>query len=125
MITTASKRAAHGARMLDLARPGWHRQIDLTTLDLSVVDGCVLGQLYSHYNLGRAMLGISPSRAVEYGFFVRTRLRSYKALTRAWRREICTRLADDPKFRGPSVTHSWVDEIADFEPAREREPELV
>lgn len=119
MIPTASKRAAHGARMLDYAWPGWHREIDLGSLDLIDCHDCALGQLYGSFDSARYHLGLDQTAAIAYGFYLDTWFRSYRALTRAWTREIQMRMVLDvvnarPHVNGPGHTGAVHDELADF-----------
>lgn len=37
------------ARLLDVARPGWFRELDLDDLNMDSMDDCVLGQLYADF----------------------------------------------------------------------------
>ena len=46
---TINERVTRGAVILDAKKPGWEREIDLASLELSDSCHCILGQLYGHY----------------------------------------------------------------------------
>ena len=62
MSESITERVERGIALLDTHRPGWHRDINLTALDITSVRCCVLGQLYGYYYKGTEELGFS-SRA--------------------------------------------------------------
>ncbi len=47
-----------GIDLLDAAVPDWRERICLDTFDLSVMDRCILGQIFGDYNTGKLELGI-------------------------------------------------------------------
>lgn len=55
-ITAAKKYAERGAALLDKYNDGWRDRIALTSLDISSVVECALGQAYGHFNDGIAQL---------------------------------------------------------------------
>jgi hypothetical protein len=65
---TAEQAVQNGAAWLDLTYPGWYRNIDLSILDVSRCNVCVLGQVYTGHIpdgernavLAQAMLTMSP-----------------------------------------------------------------
>lgn len=54
-----SSRVQAGAAKLDEVRPGWAEAIDPGVLDLGMMEDCILGQLYGHYEDGCDALGIA------------------------------------------------------------------
>jgi hypothetical protein len=84
-----------GAEYLDGVRPGWEREIDLDTLDVSLADLCVLGQLYLSFKNAVITLDFSVDELVSCGFVVvgtwpvRDR---YRQLNIAWAELIRERL---------------------------------
>lgn len=93
--------AAAGATVLDIVRPGWFRDIDLFTLDLSEPDFCILGQLWG-WEEGTRQTDCHYEREKQnaLGFDIPNRLyRSnfghdlmFELLTRAWKDEVNQRL---------------------------------
>ena len=66
-------RVRNGAAVLDLTKPNWREDINLTTLDLNNEHRCVLGQTYGSYTTGAKVLGFQPygdteNTAVDWGF---------------------------------------------------------
>jgi|SRR5687767_5337109 len=65
---TAEQAVQNGAAWLDLTYPGWYRSIDLSILDVSRCNVCVLGQVYTGHIpaeerngvLAQAMVTMSP-----------------------------------------------------------------
>lgn len=55
-MTTIIERVERGARLLDLMRPGWAREIALDRLAMESCDECILGQLYGDYLSGLEVL---------------------------------------------------------------------
>lgn len=49
-------RVRRGAKLLDKARPGWEKDINLQKLQLSNTAQCMLGQLYGDYTEGKGLL---------------------------------------------------------------------
>lgn len=95
-------RAKAGATLLDIVRPGWADEIDLSQLDLASCEGCVLGQLYGRYENGAAHLfamednGPRADTAARAGFVSwgpSEKTADYSRLTAAWRRQIEKRQA--------------------------------
>jgi len=104
-------RAAKGAALLDPRHPHWRDEISILTLDLSNVDCCVLGQLYtpsdrdvSAFERGWRDLGLNLLTAVQSGFILsgseiearyhegaRSGDEIYSPLTGAWTRLILGR----------------------------------
>ena len=118
--TTHADRAAHGARMLDLAVPGWHWDIDSRTLDISRVDECVLGQLYDDYGVGLSRLGIEGTGDL-YGFYADLPWSQWR-LTRAWKKEVNARCAADAETFDDEFSdaelYGILDEAQHFQEAR-------
>jgi hypothetical protein len=46
------ERINKGAALLDRKCPNWHEEIDLSRLDLSCTENCILGQLYGGFTTG-------------------------------------------------------------------------
>lgn len=51
-IEYARERVKQGAAYLDEIDPGWHRDVDPETLELSSGGSCILGQLHGDFRLG-------------------------------------------------------------------------
>lgn len=124
-MITAAEAVAQGAQLLDEKKPGWWRIINLDTLDLTLCDACVCGQLaratydrvklaqimsdpnqkfynqsYSTYwNFVREDLGLRND--VDHGFSVSwdddedDELAAWQALDEEWRKVIRARLEAD------------------------------
>ena len=81
----------HGMTLLDRVRPGWDAEIDLTRLDISCPNDCLLGQLYGSFAQGMRRLSVPAS---VYGFHAppySNRAESLALLTEAWREAIGNR----------------------------------
>lgn len=61
-----------GAALLDEGLPGWRDRVDVHTLNMRSPSHCVLGQLYSSFWDGRAVLGLGYHAAIEHGFNAET-----------------------------------------------------
>lgn len=92
-------RVSKGMALLDRARPGWYRNINLNRLNISDGRACALGQVYGGYTEGSFRLGLDHRSVREHGFQISmTTLplvgweREYAALTEEWKRQIETRL---------------------------------
>lgn len=93
--------AETGAALLDRRFPDWAEQIDLDSLEMSVSETCILGQLYGSYWQGLAALTMTtPGFAdpIDYGFILPVYLDNnengdqyWEQLDRAWRDEIANR----------------------------------
>ena len=98
-VATHAKRVVAGAALLDAEwGRGWHTEIDLDQLDMSIGNrssnvpegddqcGCILMQLYGGYTDGKLELGIGGPEAEELGFeAMEVPLDSeYNALGDAW-----------------------------------------
>lgn len=81
---------AKGAAYLDrLFGPVWRIYIDLTRLDMSVSDQCILGQLFGDANRATKLLGLGECSKrgtlnYEMGFAHCTDTMDSKQLTAAW-----------------------------------------
>jgi hypothetical protein len=99
-----------GAKLLDLAIPGWWDNVNLTTFDMSDADFCVLGQnagqvgLPGYAHLVRWLADVDPMDPFpcgfvdDYGFEANVGdaeavAPAYEALTEKWRNEIENRKA--------------------------------
>lgn len=115
-----------GAPLLDAREPGWHRRIDVSTLDLGDFARCVLGQLFplppgavpspsdNGYVRGCLALGLDYGpwgRAAELGFcFILTHGRAtYYRLGRAAR---VAQVARDGLAQLPILRAAWAEAIA-------------
>ncbi len=47
---------------------GWHKAIELESLDLANCEACILGQLYGWVSDGEKQLGLEGDRSIELGF---------------------------------------------------------
>ena len=77
------KTVARGVALLDERLPGWDEEIDVDNLKLSDSCGCVLGQLFGHYDKGRRVLGLSDDDAKHLGFYKYGATR-WERLSGAW-----------------------------------------
>lgn len=94
----AAKAARRGARLLDQREPGWHQAVNLTQLDISDGNACVLGQVFepqtewqqlaygSGYNRGMYLLGLEYGGSCRHGFAAYRC--SYGQLEEAWTAEV-------------------------------------
>lgn len=97
-----------GMALLDEKAPGWERRIDLDHLHLGDCMTCVLGYVFGSFHAGLGTLRTEIYRrevwrpAEDFGFNVSNGSPGrYGALTRAWKRAIRARLADQAR---PSTT---------------------
>lgn len=112
-VKAAKVRVSAGAALFDEFRPGWRERIALTSLDISSVVECALGQEYGDYSTGLDELrqavrdaGRHPgySFAEDNGFMngydsVTGEDVTYEALASAWREEIFGRpMTTEEKF---------------------------
>lgn len=93
----AKTRAAIGAKLLDVLKPGWAQRIDLDRLDLADCSACVLGQLFGDFGVGAERLfTMRPdtfNAAKECGFDKDGFAESWSSLNVSWRNEITKRQA--------------------------------
>lgn len=67
--TSLASRVRAGVALLDEKQPGWHERVNLDTLDLDVGARCVVGQVFDHYGVGLAQLGLARSEdEFDFGF---------------------------------------------------------
>jgi len=98
-----------GARLMDIFRPGWYREIERQHFDMALGWDCILGQLYKRqawgcqgvlngYEYFMNAYGRSMNWATKYGFMIplgtptRDCEEEYKYLTALWLNEIHDRL---------------------------------
>ena len=81
MSNYASKVAA-GIKLLDEKKPGWRSLVDVESLRLENCDVCVLGQVFGHYDTGKAKLGIDNYESKALGFNTDY---SFSELNEAWK----------------------------------------
>lgn len=55
-MNTVADRVKAGAILLDGIKPGWFKNIDVFSLDLSTCEDCILGQLFGDYDGFREVL---------------------------------------------------------------------
>lgn len=101
-ISKFSGRSHDGASLLDKRMPHWHRRINAERLDIGNCQNCVLGQLFSRYDIGLQRLNITNQEAVTLGVYAgvrqrRKRKNRYVSLTSEWRARIAERLEADKK----------------------------
>lgn len=103
------ERVQRGAAYLDEVDPGWHRRVDVETLELGDGQQCVLGQLHGEFRLGLGRshlltLSSAPRTSlspVAYGFKCvngvsdEWQARDYDLLTAAWRSAVRQRQQAD------------------------------
>lgn len=101
-LKAARKVVAKGAALFDEYRAGWRERISMTSLDISSVIECALGQEFGHYDKGLDELrqlvrenggtigySFSQSHGFDSGWDDDTNTEiSHEALTVAWREEI-------------------------------------
>ena len=109
MGTTYSQEVKNGMTFLDSARPGWHRRIDLTRLDLKDERFCVVGQLDGLYDRSDLVDHITNSD-VGRGFTLQQMMwvpTEWAALTAEWRTQIGRRralqLQEDREASTPAI----------------------
>ena len=70
------ERVGRGAVYLDNDIPDWAERIDISTLDLTGGDHCVLGQVFGGFREGREILGLSlaVTRVLGFNYEARTNL---------------------------------------------------
>ncbi len=79
--------AKRGAKLLDEFCPRWHSLVNVNTLAMDDSDSCVLGQVYSDYDLGLDSLGLDYNDEIYYGFLANSSM-YYDRLTAAWKDEV-------------------------------------
>jgi len=108
ILTEAEEREARdkvalGAKALDDLRPGWFREVDIKTLDMTDGAKCVLGQLYDFYGNGLKELRWTDEVATAMGIYLcdgsemmhREWIAKYAELQECWIGEISDRLVDE------------------------------
>lgn len=55
-VSASDREVSAAAELLDVVRPRWYREVDVTTLNLVDVNRCVLGQLWGSYHDGERQL---------------------------------------------------------------------
>ncbi len=92
-------RVGRGVELLDREAPGWWERVELGALELTSCTGCVVGQLFGHYEQGLACLGVWR-RGHEYGFALPSfsgeldSTETWAELTEIWHEIILNRRAD-------------------------------
>ncbi|QFG25422.1 hypothetical protein [Actinomadura sp. WMMB 499] len=92
--TDLGKRAERGAELLDKARPGWEKEVNLYRLDMMRTDDCVIGQLFGDWGNGLLKLGLNGDGSAEHGFNLGDLAGdyTYTVLTGIWRHLVRSRL---------------------------------
>ena len=102
MSTKLKRAVAKGATVLDGNRPGWHRIVKISELDMINPEKCVLGQLKGNYWEGAVLMGIHPREFESHGFvaplnkepqesydaFLKVQQQTWSTLTELWKNEI-------------------------------------
>lgn len=121
--TAEQKAAARGAKFLDKKKPGWHRKVKITKLDMYVGEigpligecGCVLAQLDAADRGGKEgeyyrlvdQFEINPDEGEFYGFCLPHQdVEPSRAIWEEW-----GRLIDQRTRRWAELTEAWRDEI--------------
>jgi hypothetical protein len=91
-MTQYAERVCRGAELLDMDRPGWEREIDVSDLAMSSCDRCILGQLYRDFYSGLRRLSLAFGRMAWDHGFTGFGMEEFACLASAWRREIRARL---------------------------------
>ncbi|MDO8582779.1 MAG: hypothetical protein Q7R63_02180 [bacterium] len=99
-LSNICRRSHAGATLLDKRVPKWYRRINTKDLYIAGCKNCVLGQLFSRYDLGLQSLNITNQEAIALGMYAgvrkaRKREHRYLALTSEWRARIAERLLAD------------------------------
>lgn len=68
MLLTPEQRVDLGSHFLTAALGQWRGSIDPESLELSINEDCILGQLFGDYHEGRYQLGLSREQAAMLGF---------------------------------------------------------
>lgn len=105
-MDTIKERVRAGMALLDERVPGWEQRIDLDTLHLGDCTTCVMGHVFGSFNAGLRKLGppiySSSAWSTSRDFGFSGPMEHYGALTRAWKRAIRARLADQAAAARPS-----------------------
>jgi hypothetical protein len=98
MPNDLQERAERGASLLDTVHPGWHEDISVGTLDITLAGTCVLGQLYGSYRTGLDRVFTDPATNIQaesdqYGFSASwsSDMHVWGDLTQVWRDLIAER----------------------------------
>ena len=100
-VALTPRRAAAGARLLDVEVPEWPRLL-VRPLSMASTRNCVLAQLFERFRMGAAALKLNEAGTLGLGFRacsselgnnIRAFKPYYDALTAAWERERQMRLA--------------------------------
>lgn len=94
-IDEAYKLAKAGERLLDEKGPeNWRAKINRTTLNMSRLSECTLGQVYGLFEDGLTALGLTQNESIRYGFYIYVEdcpggercfcISVYEPLTAAW-----------------------------------------
>ncbi|GLF99921.1 hypothetical protein [Streptomyces yaizuensis] len=110
-LLSVNDRVDNGVRFLDVHGPdGWRGQIDVSNLDIESGATCVVGQLFSDWELGHAELELRECSddAVFLGFLP-AKEDDGEALTASWRSVLLgTRpLGTPPRVRSESDVLPW------------------
>lgn len=106
MTNRVEERVARGAARLDEVRPGWHRNVNVQTLDISSGRNCALGQVFGSYGVGTVAAGVTIDSA-QHGFLSSVDA-TYGELTAEWKRLIETRLeAEVDKWAAAEPVKQW------------------
>lgn len=108
VITQEAAQAAHrGAAHLDEVKPGWHRSINVFTLDIASKERCIVGQLCGYYTTDALVsLGVfTDTTAADLGF-ARRFVFDFPALTSAWMEEIWARQRADQRAAAAVVAEA-------------------
>lgn len=75
-----------GAKFLDKIRPGWYREVKLSSLSMNDCHQCILGQIYGEYTRGLFTLGFWGSATCHVLGFAFTD--SPTKIARLWKTQI-------------------------------------
>lgn len=76
------EKVAKGVRWLDENHSGWKKQIDVSRLDMTEYENCILGQMFDDYDNAEKVLG--EKFCEDFGFIDREDWREAKELTKEW-----------------------------------------
>ena len=91
---TTQERIDKGIAWLDEVRPGWEKEINVERLDMSEMNNCILGQLFSNIRMVEFFVGLNDFKFVDikkHGFDTLSG-ESYEVLRDGWINVIQNRL---------------------------------
>jgi len=81
-MLTLKEKVAKGVRWLNENHPNWKKEVDVSRLDMTEYDSCILGQMFDDYENAEKVLG--RKFCEDYGFIDPDDWREAKELTQEW-----------------------------------------